>query len=288
MLDYKKPQNIQDIFSNISTKFQLNGISSNKLESEVIIRHALGIDRASFFASLDKNIDPAKLLEIKNLTLRRLNNEPLFYIIGKREFYGLELKVTKDTLIPRQETELLVELAIRQVNMQTTKKVNIADIGTGSGAIAIALGKNLENARIYATDSQSDAILIAKSNAAKHHLSEQIDFLVGDLFSPLNNQMDLIVANPPYIPSKEIAYLSPEVKNEPPGALDGGFNGLFLIERILSEHHPYLKKSGSLIIEFGNNQKEDVISLSKKWVPNKRISTFKDYSGIPRAILIHT
>ena len=288
MLDYKKPQNIQDIFSNISTKFQLNGISSNKLESEVIIRHALGIDRASFFASLDKNIDPVKLLEIENLTLRRLNNEPLFYIIGKREFYGLEFKVTKDTLIPRQETELLVELAIRQVNMQRTKKVKIADIGTGSGAIAIALGKNLENARIYATDSQSDAILIAKSNAANHHLSERIDFLVGDLFSPLNNQMDLIVANPPYIPSKEITYLSPEVKNEPLDALDGGFNGLFLIERILSEHHPYLKKSGSLIIEFGNNQKEDVISLSKKWVPNKRISTFKDYSGIPRAILIHT
>ena len=286
-MDYKKPQNIKDIFSNISTKFQLNGISSNNLESEVIIRHALGIDRASFFASLDKNIDPVKLLEIKNLTLRRLNNEPLFYIIGKREFYGLEFKVTKDTLIPRQETELLVELAIKQVSMGENEKVNIADIGTGSGAIAIALGKNIKNALICATDSQSDAIMIAKDNAANHHLSDRINFLVGNLFSPLTNQMDLIVANPPYIPTKEITHLSPEVKREPIHALDGGFNGLLIIERILSEYHPYLKKSGSLIIEFGNNQNEEVISLAKKWSPNKRISTFNDYSGIPRALLIH-
>lgn len=287
MLDCKKPQKIQEIFFNISTKFQSNGIPSNNLESEVIIRHALGIDRASFFASLDKNIDQVKLLEIEDLTLRRLNNEPLFYIIGKREFYGLEFKVTKDTLIPRQETELLVEVAIKQVEKWKNKKINIADIGTGSGAIAIALGKNIKNALISATDSQSDAIIIAKDNAANHHLSKRINFLVGDLFSPLTHQMDLIVANPPYIPTSEINHLSPEVKREPIHALDGGFNGLLLIERILSEHHPYLKKSGSLIIEFGNNQKEEVISLAEKWSTHKRISTFNDYSGIPRAVLIH-
>jgi len=237
---------------------------------------------------LDKN---ARFF-IASALKRRIKGEPIQYILGKADFMGLEFKVTPDVLIPRQETEILVETAVKQVTKSQGHKVTsvrILDVGTGSGCIAVSLAKLLRDVEITATDISSKAIEIAEYNAGINNVSEKIKFINIDLSSSLGvygcARYDIIVSNPPYIPFGEINTLQAEIQYEPRIALDGGSDGLDFYRRIIiGAAAGLLKKSGSLIMEMGFGQKEEIENIFRESGKYEIIEITKDYSGIDRVI----
>ena len=264
---------------------------STRLEEEFLVCEALGIDRSDLILNpeLSKSDNP-KLQEFKK---RSNNNEPLAYITGYQPFMGLDFIVDQNVLIPRPETELLVEEAIKICKRNSRfdirysidySRLSIIDIGTGSGAIAVTLAKLIPNATVVATDISSEAIEIAKNNANKHGVS--VSFRKGTLFEPLKEEkFDVIVSNPPYIPTDDIQSLEPNVKGfEPILALDGGKDGLDIIRKLISEAKHYLKPNGYLLFEFGFGQSEAIEKLLKHH-NYSNIEIIQDYASIPRIAL---
>lgn len=264
-----------------------------RYEEEILFCESLGIKKSDLISHpelLQK--DNPKYLEY----LSRLEkNEPLAYIVGSQPFMGLKFFVDKNVLIPRPETELLVEEIVAIVNSwkpATESRsdrdgfLNILDIGSGSGAIAISLAKHLAKLKITAVDVSDKALEIAKRNAEENKVTDQIEFLHGNLFEPLENKkFDIIVSNPPYIPTKIIETLEPNVKDyEPREALDGGADGLDVIRQIVAQAPKYLKPSGILAIEIGFDQSSRVKELLKQ-NNFKDIRIIKDYAGIERIII---
>jgi len=217
---------------------------------------------------------------------RRAKGEPVAYITGKREFWSLELEVTPDVLIPRPETEILVEHAINILKERESPL--ILDIGTGSGAIAIALAKEIKDAFIWATDISERALEVAKKNAKKHDVENRIYFLKGDLFDAIrdkNIKFHLIISNPPYVSEKEYKELPREIKDwEPKRALFGGEDGLFFIKRIVRNSPIFLYPGGYLLIEISPTQVDKIKKLIEKTSCFESIKFLKDYSGRFRAI----
>lgn len=225
----------------------------------------------------------SKLLE------RRLNHEPIAYITGYKEFYGLDFKVTPSALIPRPETELLVELAIKNINLLHNRDCCIADIGTGCGNIAIALAAHLPHAKIYATERSANALEIAQYNSKQHGVSDRIQFLQGNLTDPLPEAMDLIVANLPYIKTCEIDELMPEISFfEPRIALDGGEDGLQVITAFLSRAGAKLHNHSTILLEIGYNQRDLVYQIAENYFPHSSYKVFNDLNGLDRVIAITT
>lgn len=254
-------------------------------EAELLFTELLNCDRASLYLNRGSILNKEKLFSVSSALKRRIKGEPIQYIIGKTEFMGLEFKVIPDVLIPRPETEILVEAAIK-ITRLIGEEARILDLGTGSGCIAVSLAKLLPKAKVTATDISPEALKVALENARSNNVD--IDFFQGDLFGTCNLTpitYDLIISNPPYIRSSEIKKLQPEVQYEPPIALDGGKEGLDFYKRIINDAPRYLKKKGFLILEIGFDQKDDL----KKNLQNSGyfeiIEAIKDYNNIDRAVV---
>jgi release factor glutamine methyltransferase len=253
------------------------------LESEVLIRHMLNLTRAQLFTDLSVELSPGQQAAIDLRAERRLDGEPLAYIINSREFYGLDFFVDSRVLIPRPETELLVEETIRLFKDRT--EAVLADIGTGSGAIAVSVAVNLAAAKILATDVSPQALEAAGANARRHRVEERIDFLQGDLLEPLKSPADAIIANLPYVRTSDWQAM-PSAAFEPRIALDGGQDGLDYIKRLIDHLPGKVKQGGYVLLEIGLGQAEAVILYVKKAFPETRIEVLKDLAGIDRVVEI--
>jgi release factor glutamine methyltransferase len=232
---------------------------------------------------------PDQIIALSHLIQRRIGHEPTAYITGHKEFFGIDFKVSPSTLIPRPDTELLVETAIELANTAFPQSCLIADVGTGCGAIAIALAQHLPQAKFYATDISAAALEVAKGNCRKHRVSTRVRLLRGDLLEPLPEPVQLIVANLPYISEPELPELPLEISMfEPQMALAGGTDGLMQIERLLSQASSKLSSSGAILLEIGYDQGSAVKSLAQKCFPTAKISVVTDLSGMDRVVRIFT
>ena len=279
---------IRQVASEVEAILERNGISDSRLEAEVLLRHALQYERAQFYASLNEHISAEHIQHIQDLVERRIGREPLAYITGQREFYGLDFFVSPNVLIPRQETELLVDAALAFAREHPVGVIAIADIGTGSGAIAIAIGVNLPDSSVFATDCSADALKVANCNRRRHDIANRVSLHRGDLLAPIVQRVDLIVSNPPYIANHLLPGLPSEVLREPQLALDGGDEGLEVIRRLLEQAPPKLKAGGQLILEISPEQLEQVCATAQEQFPDSEVSHINDLLGLARCVTIST
>ena len=263
-----------------------SGNTDPRLEAEVLLRHAMQIDRGDFFAALGDDIAPADEAAVTMVVERRASGEPLAYILGSREFYGLDFAVGPSVLVPRQETELLVESVLDFARGRPAERLEIADVGTGSGAIAVAIASHLPRATVYATDSSHDALLVADVNRRRHMVSDRAHLLHGDLLGPLHAPVDVIVSNPPYLTTDEMEGLPPDVRMEPPSALHGGRDGLEITGRLLSQAPAYVRPGGLLLVEIAPHQLGAVLRMGKDAFPEADVSFARDLMGLPRVVSI--
>jgi len=270
-------------------RLRAGGIDDARLEAELLFCHALGISRERLYVRLPEEIEAAELARYESLLLRRLAHEPLAYITGHREFYGLELACTPAALIPRPETELLVELALDGVGGRGSGvgETRVVDVGTGNGAIAVAIAVNLPEASVIAIDASRAALLLAQRNARTHGVEGRIDFVQGDLLSPLRGPVDVIVANLPYVPTRLYEKLPPEIRDhEPSSALHAGRRGTGVIERLLAQSPTLLRPGGLLVVEHAWNQGGRLREAARAAFPGARIETRRDLSGKERALVM--
>ena len=266
---------------------QAAGIEDARLEAEVLLRHTLHLDRAHLYARLQEALSPADQAAFHSLLARRLAREPTAYIVGQREFYGLDLETTPAALIPRPETELLVEEALARA--RRFERPLIVDVGTGNGAIAVALAVHLPQAVLVAIDLSREALALAVRNARRHGAEGRIIFLQADLLAPLAQPADLIVANLPYVSSGDWEALPPEIReHEPRAALDGGPDGLREIERLLGQAPSCLRPGGSLLVELGPLQAAPALALARRCFPGAAARILPDAAGLDRLLAVDT
>jgi len=256
-----------------------NNVEDARLESELLLRHALKIDQIQLYQDLNRELKPEQEKTFWELIKRRLNGEPTAYITGHREFYGFDFYVAPSVLIPRPESELLVEKALALA--QNRPISTIAEIGTGCGAIAISLVLNLPQTKIYATDISTPALKVALFNCQKHRALNRIYLLQGDMLDPLPEPVDLIIANLPYVREPEL----PRLTNfEPRLALDGGADGLEKIHQLCCQVSYKLSPDGCLLLEIGQGQGTAVTTLLRNLFPSAKIEVIPDLSGIERVV----
>ena len=248
------------------------------LESEVLLRQALKLSRVQLYLDFDLELNRGQQETFWRLVKRRLRGEPTAYISGHREFYGLDFAVTSGVLIPRPETELLVEKTVSLAKNHDSPV--IADIGTGCGAIAISLALELPRAKIYAADISALSLEIAQANCLKHKVTDRVSLLQGNMLESLHESVDFIVSNPPYVKEKEIS----DDSFEPVLALNGGADGLDLIRRLCHQLDGKLRPGGYLLLEIGQGQKKAVINLLDSLFPLADIEVTSDLSGVDRVI----
>ena len=256
-----------------------NNIEDAPLECELLLRHTLKIDRVQLYLDLNHELSPKQEETFWHLIKRRLNGEPNVYIRGHCEFYGLDFYVDTQVLIPRPESELLVEKALYLAQNRTVS--TIAEIGTGCGAIAISLALNLPKAKVYATDISTPALKVALFNCQKHEVVNRIYLLQGDMLDPLPEPVDLIIANLPYVKELELPHLA---NFEPRLALNGGSDGLEKIRQLCSQAGNRLRPEGCLLLEIGQGQGQAVTTFLHSLFPLARIEITPDLSGIDRVV----
>ncbi|MFQ5856769.1 MAG: peptide chain release factor N(5)-glutamine methyltransferase [Anaerolineae bacterium] len=261
------------------------GIEEARLDAELLLVHALGITRAQLHAHPQGQLSSAELATCRQLIARRARREPVAYIVGHKEFYGLDFFVDDRVLIPRPETELLVERAIEISQRQSV----VADVGTGSGAIAVSLAVHLPQALVYATDASPGALKVAACNCRRHGVEDRVHLLQGHLLEPLPEPVDLIAANLPYVSQAELAQLPPEINcYEPREALNGGPDGLDHIRRLLAQAGGHLKPEGGILLEIGATQGPAVVALVRRHFPGARVEIARDYAGLDRVVIVET
>jgi len=258
-----------------------NNIEDVPLECELLLRQALKINRVQLYLELDSELSPKQEETFWNLIKRRLAHEPTAYIIGHREFYGLDFYVNPHVLIPRPESELLVEKALSLAKSHNVSTV--ADIGTGCGAIAISLALNLPHTKIYATDTSAPALEVALINCQKHGVVNRIHLLQGDMLDPLPEPVDLVVANLPYVKESEIDAGG----FEPTLALSGGADGLEKIHQLCRQVNSKLQPTGYLLLEIGQGQGRAVTTLLRSLFPRAKIEVVPDLGGIDRVVSLY-
>lgn len=261
---------------------QLNTASTNpRLEAELLLGHALNISRSELYCRLNDQMREDSLMSWQTLIERRRQGEPIAYLIGQREFWSLDLAVTPDTLIPRPETERLVELALERLGRDQACRV--ADLGTGSGAIALALAKERPQWRIQATDISLETLAVAEHNARRHQLAN-IDFSVGDWCQALDpHGYDMIVSNPPYIAADDAHLTRGDLRHEPTRALSAGDNGFAALFAIAAQAPRYLRDGGHLLLEHGFEQQQQLFEQLAR-LGYHSIGEYTDYSGQPRVV----
>lgn len=258
-----------------------NSIEDAPLECELLLRHALNLSRTQLYLGLDHELRPKQEEAFWHLLKRRLDGEPTAYITGHREFYGLDFYVDHRVLIPRPESELLVETALGLA--QNYPLSTIAEVGTGCGAIAISLALSLPEAKIYATDISAAALEVALVNCQKHGVVDKVHLLHGNMLDPLPEAVDLIIANLPYVKQSELARMG-SARFEPRLALDGGSDGTERIRQLCRQAGGKLRPSGFLLLEIGQGQKRAVTAFLHTLFPNGKIEVVPDLSGIDRVV----
>lgn len=275
---------VRELLTLATDYFQKKGITSSRLDAELLLAHVLKIDRVKLYCSLEQPVDGNETSEYRELVRRRKAFEPIAYITGQKEFYGLKFAVSPDVLIPRPDTETLIE-AVRDL-VSDTKALRICDVGTGSGAIAVTLASLFPKCDVTATDLSKEAIELATKNAETHCVKDRIHFIQCDLISESSGRFDLIVSNPPYIPDKDREDLQPEIRLfEPEGALFGGEDGLDVIRRLISTSVDLLVTGGSLLVEIDGRQSKKVANLIRNAGVFDTIGTLNDLTGKERVVL---
>ena len=277
---------IHDLVRGARDRFVSAGISANlaSLDAEVLARQVLGWDRARFLAARDERATSVFLLNYEPLVARRERREPVSYILGTREFWGLSFEVGPDVLIPRPETELIVEEALALIGRDSTPIV--MDVGTGSGCIAIALAREIPGARVIATDVSRYALGVARRNAVQHGVADRIRFVETTFLEGINEVADVIVSNPPYVPLVSEPGLTPEIRDyEPPVAVFGGEDGLDALRSVIQSATARLAPDGWLVMEFGCGQDSCVTSLVNELGGLDLIRIRHDLQDIPRTAI---
>ncbi|HSE84737.1 MAG TPA: peptide chain release factor N(5)-glutamine methyltransferase [Candidatus Binatia bacterium] len=265
------------------------GLENHRLDAEVLLRHVLDVEKEQLYLNADAPISAGQEAKFRELLLRRSRREPVAYITGHKEFWSLDFIVTPAVLIPRPETELLVEVALQHVREFTSgSSVTVLDVGTGSGVISVCLAKEEPVTKIVAVDISPVALDVARLNAGRHGVADRIRFLSGDLFAPVKpvaGTFDVIVSNPPYIPTGDLAMLAPEIRQwEPIPALDGGARGIDAYRRIIGEGHNYLAPGGSIVLEIGADMGSAVAEFFSRSGCYGPVSLYQDYAGKDRVI----
>jgi release factor glutamine methyltransferase len=254
-----------------------------RLEAEVLLSHVLGVSRTALLAHPEHVLTPDQLSNYQVLTRRRAAGYPLPYLTGHVEFYGLEFEVTPEVMIPRPETETLVDLVLAR------RPTTVVDVGTGSGCIAVALAVHLPESAVCAIEISPAALAVARRNVERHGVADRVRLIVGDLLSPRPAPVELIVSNPPYIPTGECAFLPASVRNhEPRLALDGGLGGLAIIRRLLAQASAVLRPGGGLLIEIGADQGAAASHLARTFFPQATVRVHPDLAGCDRVLEVQT
>jgi release factor glutamine methyltransferase len=261
--------------------FAGKGIDSARLEAELLLAATLGMDRVGLYVNFERPLDADELAAFRKRVQRRAQREPVQYILGETEFWSLTFNVSSAVLVPRADTEVLVEEALPRID----GSVRVLDVGTGSGAIAIALAHEKPEALVTALDCSESALEVARNNALRHGVSDRVTCIVGDLADLPTGPFAVIVSNPPYIPSRDWEQLMPEVRDyEPRMALDGGVDGLGAYRQLAAQAGRILVPGGWLLVEVGIGQAADVEALFRA-AGLVEISQRDDYAGIPRVVM---
>ncbi|MFW6044771.1 MAG: peptide chain release factor N(5)-glutamine methyltransferase [Planctomycetota bacterium] len=266
----QKEWTLLEILNWTTEYFEENGIDDARLNAELLLSEVTGLERVMLYARFERKLTPEQRAELRKMVKRRADRYPLQYMLGYTEFYGRRFEVDENVLVPRPETELVVDKCLEKLPNEEGG-YRVLDVGTGSGVIAVTLACERGETSVLATDTSETALSIARRNAAKHGVENRIEFRAGHLFEPLTGSeegreggVDLIVSNPPYIPTESIPDLQPEVSEwEPREALDGGENGLQLIGEILSGAARYIDSDGWLILEIGEDQADTIQDMAE-------------------------
>lgn len=279
-----QPPSLSEALGQITAALRSAGIPNATLESLVLLEHVLGQPRTWLMAHGEVLLDAQQRERLDRLVERRRLGEPLAYLVQRREFFGLDLYVDRRVLIPRPETELLVERAITMVRKRGGEPT-IVDVGTGSGAIALALARHLPGARIVAVDRSSSALEVARLNAMRLGLGTAVQFVQGDLLSWLRQPVDVIVANLPYIPADRLSTLPADVRDfEPPIALNGGVHGLELMQKLIGQSADRLADEGVLLLECDPEQLAPLTDATSRALPGCRSRSIRDGFGHQRVL----
>ena len=276
--------------SKYTTIFQQAGIAEAAGEAVVLLGHVLELGRADIYSRPERIITEGELMLLEGVAERRLKRESSAYILKRKEFFGLDIFVDRRVLIPRPETEVLVEAAIefaRSYVEDNKRVITIVDVGTGSGAIAIALALHVPCSLIYAADVSAAALEMAAVNIARYKLGERVIPVQSDLLQQINTGADIITANLPYIPQSGMRLLQPEIADyEPNLALEGGVRGTEVIARLLGQAPGKIKPGGAVFLEIGEGQEDDIMPVISRCLPGSDVTLIKDLAAIQRVIKI--
>ena len=274
---------LEDTRSSLASR----GVEEAHLEADLALMKALDVDRSRLYAFPERAITHEEREAVSRDVARRLAGEPWPYISGRREFYGMDVAVSPGVFIPRPETELLVDLVLQAAaSYPPDYPLRIADVCTGSGAIAVALASHLPQATVYATDISGLALETARRNCERYGLQDRVILGTGSLLEPVSGPVDIVVSNPPYVPRPDIPSLAREVLAEPREALDGGEDGLDVARALLPQARARLNRPGAIVVEFSPLQAGDVLALAQSIFPQAERSIHKDLAGRDRALRV--
>lgn len=279
--------NIKTALAEARALLQQNNITQPRLDAEILLAHLLTCGRAALYAHSERVLTSQELTRYKQLVQQRADGQPVAYITGKKEFMGLDFTVTPQVLIPRPDTELLVETAVHLAQGIGGSPLMV-DVGTGSGAIAVSTAHYVPNLRVLAVDISPQALIAAKQNALAHRVDNRIEFILGNLLTPITGTqppgtVDIITANLPYVPSSDIPTLAKEVQKEPVLALDGGPDGLDLYRLLIPQAENLLKPGGHLLMEIGPGQGQNTLNLVTK--PKWQAKLYHDLADRERLVV---
>lgn len=277
--------NIRNELNRAAERLARAGSSSPRLDAEVLLTFLLNVERLELYKAPEKMLTEGEAAGFEDLLARRQQGEPVAYLVGVKEFWSLLFLVNREVLIPRPETEILVEETLQAARDAALPAPRILEIGVGSGAVTVALATELPEALLTATDIAAGALALARENARRHGVEERIDFLLGDLWAPVEGTFDLIVSNPPYISATEFTQLPPGVKDyEPRQALWAGAAGTECHRAIIAGAVRYLKKGGWLLMEMGEGQGEELTEILRQAAVYENIALRSDYGGVERVV----
>ncbi len=281
------PAILRDIWLTAAAELESAEIADARFEAEVLLRHATGLSRAQLYASLSDAIDPDAQARFEAAVAERATRTPLAYITGTREFYRLEFRVTPDVLIPRPESELLVDAALDHMRQARIRRAHVADVGAGSGAVGIAVAKHRRGVELICSDVSREALMVARDNAQRLLRRPNAAFIQGDLLTPLPGPFHCVVANLPYLPEERLAELEPEVaEHEPRVALTPGTRGTELVLRLITQLPSRLHPNGIAVLEVDPGQETAIADAARQMLPNAEITVLDDVSQRPRAVRI--
>lgn len=279
-----------DLLSDGAKILSAAGIEDARSEARLLLQEVLSVSRAWLMAHPEAIVSPDQRRRYESSVQRRACHEPAAYITGHKEFFGLDLEVGPAVLIPRPETEILLELAIgicQRLSEAKGRDLVVADLGTGSGAIAIALAVSCPEIHIVAVDTSPEALELSQRNAERHGVADRIDFRHGNLLEGVDKRLDLLVANLPYVPSDEVDRLMPEVaRYEPRAALDGGSDGTMLIRRAMEQAKARMQRPWALLFEIGDGQGASLLEFARALYPDADVRLTRDYAGLDRVLSI--